>query len=207
MRAHLRSLMALHQHNVSLVRMRGVRVPRLALLGIAVLALFATTSGVAPLAGTAARIAPGGKMVVVKSGHWAKIAWTVSASDTADGHVCLYLVLPSLRAGAGSCGLVRSSPIRTGGSYGVAFTSGYQGVSYVIGAVPATARTVRITLWNGSVIMTRTITPPRGLASSIDFFAVEPTCRADEKAIVARDATGLTVARWTASRRWPASDC
>src|SRR5262249_41818063 len=115
--------------------MRDVRVPRLALTGVSVLALFAAGSGVAAVAGTSARIMPGGKKVVVQSGHWAKVAWTISASDTADGHVCLYVVLPSQRAGGGFCGLVRRSPIRPGGSYGVAFASGYSGVSYVIGAV------------------------------------------------------------------------
>src|SRR5262249_60213555 len=159
--------------------MPDVRMPRRALAGISALVLFGTTSSVAAVAGTAARIAPGGKMVVVKSGHWAKTTWTVSASDTADGHVCLYVVLPSQRAGGGSCGVMRSSPIRAGGSYGVAFTSGYQGVSYVIGAVPATARTVESTLWGGTVINTRTINPPRGLASNIDFFAVERPCKAN----------------------------
>ena len=180
--------------------MRDVRVSRLALTGVSVLAPFATASGVAAVAGTAQSIMPGGKMVVVKSGHWARIAWTFSASDTADGHVCLFLTLPAQKAGGGSCGLVRRSPIRAGGSYGVAFMSGYQRVSYDIGAVFSTARTVKVTLSNGSVITTSTIHPPRGLASTIDFFAVERPCAAFETSIVARDAAGQVVATWTASR-------
>jgi hypothetical protein len=180
--------------------MRDMRVPRLPLAGISVLALFAAASVTGALAGTGASIMPGGKMVVVKSGHWARIAWTFSASDTADGHVCLFLTLPAQRAGGSSCGLVRRSPTRAGGSYGVAFTSGYQGVSYDIGAVFSTARTVKVTLSNGSVIKTPTIHPPRGLAGNLDFFAVERPCAAFETSIVARDAAGQVVATWTASR-------
>jgi hypothetical protein len=182
----------------------------LALAGISILVLFATSSAVTAVAGRAARIEPGGKMVAVESGHWAKVAWTFSASDTADGHVCLYLVMPSLRAGGEACGLVRRSPFRVGGAYGVAFMSGHEGVSYVIGAVPATARTVKIMLSNGSVITTRTISSPAGLTSNLGFFAAERTCTAEEDAIVARDAAGLTVAKWTASpasRRRSTSDC
>ena len=192
-------------------RMRDVRVPRLTLAGISALMLFAAISSVAAVAGSAEGIAPGGPMIVVKSGHWANIPWTLSASDTADGHVCLYLVLPAQRAGASSCSLIRRSPIRVGGSYGLVFSSGYQGVSYVIGAAPATARTIKITLWNGSVITTRTISPTRGLSSNFGFFAVERTCKSDEKSIVARDAAGRTVARWAAPppgrQHGPTSDC
>jgi hypothetical protein len=162
--------------------------------------LITATSGVAAITGTAQRIMPGGQMIVVKSGHWAGMPWTLAASDTADGHVCLFLRQPAQRAGGSFCGLVRRSPIRAGGSYGLAFSSGYSGVSYVIGAVPATARTVEITLSNGSVIATPTISPARGLAGNVDFFsvAVERTCTAYETSIIARDAAGHIVATWTA---------
>jgi hypothetical protein len=188
-----------------------VRVPRLTLAGISALMLFAAISSVAAVAGNAEGISPVGPMIVVESGYWANIPWTVSASDTADGHVCLYLVLPAQRAGGSSCSVVRRSPIHAGGSYGLVFSSGHQGVSYVIGAVTSTARTIKITLWNGSIITTRTISPPRGLSSNFGFFAVERTCKSDEKSIVARDAAGLTVARWTAPppdrQHGPTSDC
>jgi hypothetical protein len=191
--------------------MRDVQVARLTLAGISALMLFAAISSVAAVAGNAEGIAPGGPMIVVKSGHWASTPWTLSASDTADGHVCLYLVLPAQKAGGSSCSLVRRSQIRAGGSYGLVFSSGYQGVSYVIGAAPVAARTIKITLWNGSVITTRSISPPRGLSSNFGFFAVERTCKSDEKSIVARDAAGLTVARWAAPppgrRHGPTSDC
>jgi hypothetical protein len=179
--------------------MHGVKVPRLALAGVSVLAIFAATSAVAAVSSTAASVMPGGKMVVVKSGHWAKTAWTLSASDTADGHVCLFLTLTAPRAGGSTCLLVRRSPVRAGGPYGVAFVSGYQDVSYDIGAVFSTAHTVKITLSNRSVITTPTIHPPPGLASNLVFFAVERPCAAFETSIVARDATGQVVATWTTS--------
>jgi hypothetical protein len=178
------------------------------LTGLSVLVLVAATSGVVAVTGTAAGILPGGPMVVVESGRWADVPWTVLASDTSDGQVCLFLRLNG--GGSSLCGVIRRQPIRAGGSYGLVLSSGYSGVSYVIGAVAATARSIKITLWNGSVILTRPISAPRGLAGNIDFFAVRRTCTSTEKSIVAKDASGLTVATWTASPasvRRPTSDC
>src|SRR5579871_6355852 len=94
------------------------------------------------IAATGAAGAGAGPMVTVGSGHWGSTSWAVAASDTAGGRVCMTLRLGT-GARSGFCGIVRRRAMRPGDAYGLTLTAGRSiAVSYVVGAVRSTARTV-----------------------------------------------------------------
>ena len=142
-------------------------------------------------------------MVTVGSGHWGSTSWAVAASDTAGGRVCMTLRLGT-GARSGFCGIVRRRAMRPGDAYGLTLTAGRSiAVSYVVGAVRSTARTVEIHLSRGNSVIARTIEPPRGLQQNIAFFAVRRPCGDFPTVLVARDAAGRIVARSAASGGGP----
>jgi hypothetical protein len=134
-----------------------------------------------------------GQMVVVKKGSWGGVAWTLSATDTPDGHYCVGFY--SGHSGGSGCGSIYPPGQRV--PFGLSFASGSGRLSYVLGPVVSTADTVSITLSNGHVITTKTIEPPKSLLPGIAFYLVEKPCKTVPQTIIGRDSAGQEVAHWS----------
>lgn len=114
--------------------------------------------------------------IVVASGAFGTASWTLSATDSPDGHVCLTMTLPHHGGSASECGTIFGS--QAGQARGITFLThtGAPSPNYIVGPVLARARTVTIRLASGTSMTTKTIAPPSGLTSKIRFYAAQLPC-------------------------------
>lgn len=159
--------------------------------------LLATGAAVGVVALPAAQGSAAPAKIVVASGVFGTASWTLSASDSPDGHVCLSMTLPHHGGSASECGAIFGP--QAGRAHGITFLA-HTGVplpNYVVGPVLARASTVDIRLSSGKTMTTKTIAPPRRLTSRIRFYAVQLPCPTRPTRVTGFDASHRMVADLT----------
>ena len=135
---------------------------------------------------------------IVAKGTFGTVPWTLAATDSADGQMCLTMTLPQ-RLGGGSteCGTIFGHA--PGDPRGITYLahSGAPVPDYIVGPVTARAKTVVIALSTGKTIKTRTIAPPRGMTAKIAFYVTALACPARATSVRGLDASGHVVAHLT----------
>jgi hypothetical protein len=134
----------------------------------------------------------------VASGRFGAVPWTLSATDSPDGKVCLTMTLPRHFGGTGGgCGSIFGPG--AGRSQGITYLAhtGNPSPDYIVGPVVAMAKTVLIALSDGKVIRATTIAPRKGLTSKIAFYVAELPCPARPTSVRGVDTAGRTIARLT----------
>jgi hypothetical protein len=153
---------------------------------------------------------PPDRLVTVASGQWHGKPWTFKASDPVRvegpyGGLIRFrhsMSYAGERSTVGSASFfMRNSRLR---SYAISGPSGINcpGLEWITGAVVASARTVDVRLSTGATTRLRTIAPPPGPWKNFRFYVSTPKpCGArrgpQPVSMVARDAAGRIVARWT----------
>ena len=109
------------------------------------------------------------------------------------------------RENSRACGNVRQQG-------GIGYSAGRAGSdrrlpNYVMGAVLTRARSVRVELFDRTSVRLGTIPPPRTLEGGVRFFVAIVPCPAIVKRLIARDATGRVVGRYTWQHAPPKWSC
>jgi hypothetical protein len=111
-----------------------------------------------------------------------------------DGAYCVAIVING-HENARGCGNVRQ---QGGIGYAAGGTANDSRLpNYVMGAVVARARTVRVEFFDRAPLRLRTIPAPRTLEGGVRFFVAVLSCPASAKKLIAPDAAGRVVARHT----------
>jgi hypothetical protein len=138
----------------------------------------------------------------IKSGRWHGVNWEFRGGAWRDGSYCVAMVING-HENARGCGNV----LHQGGiGYGAGGNASDSRLpNYVMGAVLARARTVRVEFFDRAPLRLGTIPAPRTLEGGERFFVAILPCPATVKNLVARDAVGRVVARhaWRGERpKW-----
>ena len=131
----------------------------------------------------------------VASGTFGKVAWTLSATDAADGHVCITMTIhqkPTDRSA--ECGSIFGP--QAGRAHGITYLAhtGAPAPDYIVGPVIARAKSVVIALPNRRTIRTRTVVPPKGMTAKIAFYVAKLPCPTLPTGVRGLDAGGRVVA-------------
>jgi hypothetical protein len=134
---------------------------------------------------------------VVASGVFGGAAWTLSASDSPDGHVCVTMALPHHGGRASECGSILGP--QAGRAHGITYLShvGAPAPNWIVGPVLARAKTVVITLANGDKLTAKTIAAPTPLTAKIGFYAAQLPCPVRPTRVTGFDASHRAVANLT----------
>jgi hypothetical protein len=144
----------------------------------------------------------------IATGRFGTAAWRLSATDAADGTYCVTMTLRSRSGGGGtSCGSIFGRSV--GQAHGISFLDhvGRPAPDYIVGPVTATAKTVVITLSNGTTLQTKAIAPPRGMTAKIAFYVTQHPCPADATHLHALNSKGRPVAHLTIPLLPPSPTC
>jgi hypothetical protein len=131
----------------------------------------------------------------VTSGTFGTFAWKLSATDSADGYVCLTMTLlqhPGDRSS--ECGSIFGP--QAGRAHGITYLAhtGRPAPDYIVGPVIASAKSVLVALSNRKTIRTRTVGPPNGMTAKIAFYVAKLPCPARLLSVRGLDSGGRTVA-------------
>jgi hypothetical protein len=150
----------------------------------------------------AGMLLPGGAAArrdgTVATGKFGSVVWRLSATDAADGSYCLTMTLPSRSGGAASaCGSIFGSS--AGQAHGISFLAhtGRPAPDYIVGPVTATAKTVVITLSNGTTLQAKVSAPPREMTGKIAFYVTQLPRSAAATHLQALNGKGRPVAHLT----------
>jgi hypothetical protein len=155
---------------------------------------FALTAGVV-LASVFAATSVGAATGTVARGAFATVAWKLSATDSADGHVCITMTLDRRRSGSsGACGSIFGPD--AGRAQGITYLAhtGAPAPDYIVGPVRSRAKVVVIALSNRKTIRTKTIAPPKGMTAKIVFYVAKLPRAARLTSVRGLDAGGRVVA-------------
>ena len=140
----------------------------------------------------------------IKSGRWHGAAWEFRGGAWRDGSYCTAMLING-REDSRGCGNVHQEG---GIGYGAGGTAGDSRLpNYVVGAVVTRARSVRIEFFDRIPMRLGTIPAPRTLEGGVRFFVAVSPCPATPNKLVARDAAGRVVARYTWKHVPPRSSC
>jgi hypothetical protein len=140
----------------------------------------------------------------IKSGRWHGVKWELRGGAWRDGSYCVAMLVRD-RENARGCGNLRQQG-------GIGWSAGAAGSnrhfpSFVMGAVLARARSVRVEFFDRAPLRLGTIPAPRTLEGGLRFFVAALSCPAGVRRLVARDAAGRIVARNAWQGRPPKSSC
>jgi hypothetical protein len=130
----------------------------------------------------------------IKSGRWHGVNWELRGGAWRDGSYCTAMLING-RENSRGCGNVRQQGGIGAGAGGVG--SGRRLPNYVMGAVVPRARSVRVEFFGRAPVRLSTIPAPRMLEGGVRFFVAVLPCPAKPRKLIARDATGRIVARYT----------
>jgi len=161
--------------------MRGNRF--FALAAGVVLALFVAAPGFGASTGT------------VANGTFGTVTWKLSATDSADGHVCITMSLRQRRSDSSAeCGSIFGP--EAGRARGITYLAhtGAPAPDYIVGPVTALAKSVVIAFSNRRSIRTQTVAPPKAMIAKIAFYVAKLPCPARPTSVRGLDARGRVVA-------------
>jgi hypothetical protein len=140
----------------------------------------------------------------IKSGRWHAVSWELRGGAWRDGSYCTAMLING-RENSRGCGDIRQQG-GIGYSAGTA-ASGTRSPNYVMGAVLARARSLRVEFFDRAPVRIGTIPAPRTLEGGVRFFVVVLPCPAKPRTLIARDAKGRVVARYTWQHEPPKWSC
>lgn len=155
----------------------------LVLAGAFVLAMFVAVPGWGSSTGS------------VASGSFGAFAWRLSATDSADGHVCLTMTLAHHVGDSSSeCGSIFGP--EAGKADGITYLAhtGAPAPDYLVGPVDARAKVVVIALSTGRTIKTNAVAPPKRMTAKIAFYVAQLPCPARPISVRGLDANSRVVA-------------
>jgi hypothetical protein len=141
----------------------------------------------------------------IKSGRSHGVNWEFRGGAWRDGSYCTAMLING-REISRACGNVRKQD-------GIGFSAGGNASDkrvpdFVMGAVVATARTVRIEFFDKRTpLRLGTIPAPRTLEGGVRFFVAVLPCSAKPRKLVARDAAGRVVGHFAWQREPPTWSC
>jgi hypothetical protein len=140
----------------------------------------------------------------IKAGYWHGVKWELRGGAWHDGSYCVAMLVRD-RENARGCGNVRQ---QGGIGYSAGGTASNRHLpSFVMGAVVAKARSVRVEFFDRPPLRLGTIPAPRTLEGGERFFVAVLACPATPKKLVASNASGQVVARYVWQGDRPTAPC